>query len=74
VTEGKLYLHWGYSQKLHRRETIEMVARSYIRELEKLIEHCLSEGAGGYTPSDFPLAQINQGELDRAFSEIKFEG
>ena len=30
-----------------------------------MIEHCLSPEAGGYTPSDFPLARWNQAELDR---------
>jgi microcystin synthetase protein McyA len=35
-----------------------------------LIEHCLSPDAGGYTPSDFPVAQLNQQELDDILAEI----
>ena len=33
--------------------------------LEELMEHCRSEGAGGYTPSDFPLAELDQRTLER---------
>jgi len=50
------------------------VAHRYIAALEELIAHCLSEGAGGYTPSDFPLAHVSQDDLDLVFGEIKFEG
>ena len=29
-----------------------------------LVEHCCAPGAGGYTPSDFPLAGLDQAALD----------
>jgi hypothetical protein len=29
-----------------------------------LISHCLSEEAGGFTPSDFPDAELSQTDLD----------
>jgi microcystin synthetase protein McyA len=63
-----LQMHWMYSGGLHRRETIEAVAEGYQAALLKLIEHCLSPEAGGYTPSDFPLAQasdLKPEDLDR---------
>jgi amino acid adenylation domain-containing protein/non-ribosomal peptide synthase protein (TIGR01720 family) len=65
VAQGKLRLTWGYSSKLHRRETIEQIATRFMNSLRDLIEHCRSEQAGGHTPSDFPLANMNQQELDR---------
>src|SRR4030095_15527665 len=34
-------------------------------EAETLAAHCLSREAGGFTPSDFPLAGIGQTALDR---------
>ena len=64
VIEGRLRLAWTFSEKLHCRETIETVAQLYIAELRALIAHCLSAEAGGYTPSDFPLVQLSQSELD----------
>jgi non-ribosomal peptide synthase protein (TIGR01720 family) len=68
VFGGRLQMHWMYSGGLHRRETIEAVAEGYQAALLKLIEHCLSPEAGGYTPSDFPLAQasdLKPEDLDR---------
>ena len=65
VFGGRLQMHWMYSGGIHRRETIEAVAEGYQEALLGLIEHCLSPEAGGYTPSDFPLAHWNQVELDQ---------
>ncbi|HXA86026.1 MAG TPA: amino acid adenylation domain-containing protein, partial [Candidatus Dormibacteraeota bacterium] len=65
VVQGKLRLSWSYSSKLHRQETIERISGRFISNLRGLIAHCRSEQAGGYTPSDFPLANMNQEELDR---------
>ncbi len=42
-----------------------------LEELESLINHCLSV-EGGYTPSDFPDADLNQVELDELLSELDF--
>jgi hypothetical protein len=39
--------------------TIEKLASSYIGSLESLIAHCVSEEAGGYTPSDFALVHTS---------------
>ena len=68
VFGGRLQMHWMYSGGIHRRETIEAVAEGYQEALLGLIEHCLSPEAGGYTPSDFPLAQashLKPEDLDR---------
>jgi non-ribosomal peptide synthase protein (TIGR01720 family) len=73
VARGQLNLSWTYSENIHRRATIERLAQSYVEALRALIAHCQSPEAGGYTPSDFPLAQLDQVELDQAFEEIEFE-
>ncbi|HEX8694772.1 MAG TPA: amino acid adenylation domain-containing protein, partial [Longimicrobium sp.] len=65
VMGGRLGLTWQYSAGVHRRETVEALAREYVAELRALIAHCTSEGAGGRTPSDFPLARATQDEVDR---------
>ncbi|WP_226890041.1 condensation domain-containing protein, partial [Nostoc sp. MG11] len=46
-------------------------AQSYIQAIRSIIEHCQLEDNRGYTPSDFPLAQLNQLELDELLSAIK---
>ncbi len=63
VIGGKLQVSFGFSHKMHRRETIETLAYRYVACLRELILHCCSEEAGGYTPSDFPVADITQKEL-----------
>ncbi|MEW5925951.1 MAG: non-ribosomal peptide synthase/polyketide synthase [Gemmatimonadota bacterium] len=64
VRGGRLELEVGYAEGVHRRETVERLAESYAAELRGLIAHCTSDGAGGWTPSDFPLARLEQAELD----------
>src|SRR6202041_1517339 len=51
--------------------TIERVAGSYLEALRGLISHCKSPEAGGYTPSDFPKAHVNQLALDRLIAGIR---
>ena len=65
VTDGRLQLSWGYSEAVHRRETVERVARECLSILEGLIDHCLAAEGRAYTPSDFPLAGLEQRALDR---------
>ncbi|MCM3338074.1 non-ribosomal peptide synthase/polyketide synthase [Paenibacillus sp. MER TA 81-3] len=67
VSDGELQMMWEYSEHLHKRTTIERLADESISALRNLITHCLSPGAGGVTPSDFPLANITQLELDRLY-------
>ena len=70
VVEGKLQMIWIYSENIHRRETIEHLATLYNSALKALIAHCQSPSAGGYTPTDFPLAELDQQELDELLCEI----
>jgi len=72
VLGGELQVSWVYSEQLHRRETIERVAADYLKALRELIEHCQLDEAGGFTPSDFPLVQLKQEELDSALGEVDF--
>jgi len=50
---------WMYSEQMHRRTSIEGLAQGFIKALRSLI-HCQSPEAGGYTPSDFPAANLSQ--------------
>ncbi|HEU0076802.1 MAG TPA: condensation domain-containing protein, partial [Longimicrobiaceae bacterium] len=64
VRAGCLELQIGYSARVHRPETMQRLAGWYAEELRALIAHCTADAAGGYTPSDFPLAGLSQAELD----------
>ena len=71
IIDGRLQMDWRYSENVHRRATIENLARGFMDALKALIAHCQSPDAGGYTPSDFPEAQLNQQELDDLLNEIR---
>ncbi|BAZ11502.1 amino acid adenylation domain-containing protein [Calothrix sp. NIES-4071] len=73
IESGRLQLSWTYSQNLYCQSTIEGLAQGFIEALRELIAHCLSPETGGFTPSDFPLAKLNQEELDSAFEQISFD-
>jgi non-ribosomal peptide synthase protein (TIGR01720 family) len=65
IVGGQLHVSWTYSKNLHRLETIQHLAAGYVTALEALIDHCLSPEAGGFTPSDFPLADLDEQQLDQ---------
>jgi non-ribosomal peptide synthase protein (TIGR01720 family) len=67
---GRLQLDWTYSENIHRRESIDALAGHFERALHALIEHCQSPDAGGFTPSDFPDAELSQSQLDGLLARI----
>jgi non-ribosomal peptide synthase protein (TIGR01720 family) len=67
---GELKLIITYSQEFHRQSEVEELARHYMKNLRALIAHCESPDAGGYTPSDFAKARVNQKDLDKLLSKI----
>jgi non-ribosomal peptide synthase protein (TIGR01720 family) len=70
VIGGQLRLEWTYSQSFHREHTIEHLAQRFTAALRALIAHCQSHEASGYTPSDFPEANLSQEELDTLTAAI----
>jgi len=70
VMEGCLQLEWTYSEHIHNEATIKQLAQACVAALRRLIEHCVSDGAGGYTPSDFPKAKLGQADLDKLVAQI----
>ncbi|EKT4465671.1 amino acid adenylation domain-containing protein [Pseudomonas putida] len=64
VYQGELVFEWTFSEQVFPPATIEALADDYARELAVLVEHCLAPQAGGVTPSDVPLAGLDQASLD----------
>ncbi|MDH1549377.1 MULTISPECIES: non-ribosomal peptide synthetase [Pseudomonas] len=64
VYGGALQLRWTFSAERYDRQTIAALAEAYRLELLALVEHCLAEGNGSFTPSDFPLAHLTQAQID----------
>ncbi|MBO1419238.1 non-ribosomal peptide synthetase, partial [Streptomyces sp. FH025] len=65
VSEGRLEFTWSYSREVHHRETIARLAAELLDELREIVRHCAEPGAGGRTPSDFPLVRLDQTAVDR---------
>ncbi|HEX7987267.1 MAG TPA: condensation domain-containing protein, partial [Duganella sp.] len=63
VYQGELRLDFSYSSGRFEESTIAALARSCETELRALIAHCCG-GAAGLTPSDVPLARLDQRALD----------
>ncbi|MDQ4074891.1 MAG: condensation domain-containing protein, partial [Chloroflexota bacterium] len=69
VVAGRLQIAWAYSENLHHDDTIRWLAERYHDRLRLLIDHCLSIHTYGYTPSDFPLSDLGQSELDGVIAQ-----
>ncbi|MDC0689465.1 amino acid adenylation domain-containing protein [Mitsuaria sp. RG] len=63
VYAGELALDWSFSSAVFERGQIQRLADEYAEELRLLIAHCTTAGVAGVTPSDFPLARLDQRQL-----------
>ncbi|MDZ8257987.1 non-ribosomal peptide synthetase [Nostoc sp. ChiQUE01b] len=70
ITNEQLQIDWTYSSNIHQHETIENIAQEFVETLQELIAHCLSLENAGYTPTDFPLINLNQLELDQILQNL----
>ncbi|MGW1198622.1 amino acid adenylation domain-containing protein [Streptomyces sp. NPDC002536] len=69
VSEGELRIEWIHSPGNHTTATVERLAGQLLDALREIVAHCLSEGSGGATPSDFPLAGLDQAGVDRVVGD-----
>lgn len=65
VREGRLELAWTYCPARYATDSIERLTSEFVAAVKDLIAHCQQPGAGGRTPSDFPLADLDQLSVDR---------
>ncbi|MGW9556199.1 amino acid adenylation domain-containing protein, partial [Nocardiopsis sp. NPDC055551] len=65
VVDERLVLDLAYSHRLHHEATVRSLASDLVDTLTDLVRFCLSEGVGGASPSDFPLAELDQAAVDR---------
>jgi amino acid adenylation domain-containing protein/non-ribosomal peptide synthase protein (TIGR01720 family)/FkbM family methyltransferase len=70
VSEGRLRFSWSYSANRHTAASVERLANEFIDRLRSLIDHCVNREARGYTPTDFPEAELSQKELDDLMAEL----
>jgi non-ribosomal peptide synthase protein (TIGR01720 family) len=64
VMSGRLEFECAYLPAVHSEAEIVRFAEEFVNALKEIIAHCQLPDAGGRTPSDFPLATIDQSALD----------
>ncbi|NKY87955.1 amino acid adenylation domain-containing protein [Nocardia veterana] len=56
---------WEFATDVLTADEVEELAGLWVHALRGLAGHARTDTAGGYTPSDFPLAAPTQDEIDR---------
>jgi non-ribosomal peptide synthase protein (TIGR01720 family) len=64
VRNGQLLVNWTWASDCQPSLPVEQIAKNYIIQLRSLIQYCLATKRT-HSPSDFPLAKIDQRQLDR---------
>jgi non-ribosomal peptide synthase protein (TIGR01720 family) len=70
VAEGQLHATWAFSPGVHTADTVRRLADGYLDALRAIVDHCRDPEAGGFTPSDFEFAGLDQGGLDALLAQI----
>ncbi|KAA3661229.1 MAG: non-ribosomal peptide synthetase, partial [Chloroflexi bacterium] len=70
IHQGQLHITWIYSPDMHQPATIKRLANNFINALRDIITHCQEPETSGATPSDFPMAQLDQKKLDKLMAKM----
>ncbi|MGD1855931.1 MAG: condensation domain-containing protein [Leptolyngbyaceae cyanobacterium] len=70
IAQDQLRINWRYDTQIHRSETLSTLANQYLSALKSLIAQC-TDNSGGFTPSDFPDADLGQADLDDFISQLE---
>ncbi|HET6762942.1 MAG TPA: amino acid adenylation domain-containing protein, partial [Longimicrobiaceae bacterium] len=70
VIGGRLHVTWTYPTEMYDAATIQALADGFVQALRDLIAHCRDPQAGGFTPSDFAMAGLDQAALDALLSQL----
>ena len=65
VFGGALKLDLSFSQECFDKADIQALAEAIEANLHALVAHCIDPLHSGVTPADFPLADLNQAQLDQ---------
>ena len=64
IEGGQLHFDLNYLKSAFHSGSIKKFANAFKQNLETLIQHCRAQTESHATPSDFPLANLTQEELD----------
>jgi amino acid adenylation domain-containing protein/non-ribosomal peptide synthase protein (TIGR01720 family) len=69
IRDSCLRLQWRFSRERYSESTMQALTDACKTELKTLINHCSTIAVYGFVPSDFPLASLNQVDLDRLIKD-----
>ncbi|MGK5549592.1 amino acid adenylation domain-containing protein, partial [Streptomyces sp. URMC 127] len=61
----ELVASWTWTEQALSEEDVQELTGLWSRALDAFVRHTAQPGAGGRTPSDFPLVPLTQSRLDR---------
>ncbi|MFK0112065.1 amino acid adenylation domain-containing protein [Streptomyces sp. NPDC091217] len=70
VREGRLAVRWSYHAGRYEERTVARLADRLLGELRQQAELHLHAGGAAHTPSDFPLARVDQAQLDELLGRL----
>jgi amino acid adenylation domain-containing protein/non-ribosomal peptide synthase protein (TIGR01720 family) len=71
IRNSNFFITFYFDQDLYAENSICAFANDFKLNLKKIITHCLCKTSKGFTPSDFPLAKLDQAALDDFTYETK---
>ncbi|ALP39316.1 non-ribosomal peptide synthetase (plasmid) [Paenibacillus sp. IHB B 3084] len=70
VTDGKLRLSFAYHKHEYEKATLITVAEGFKRNLEQIIEHCVSQEYTELTASDVSSSNITTAEVEEVYRAL----
>ncbi|MBM0106535.1 amino acid adenylation domain-containing protein [Steroidobacter sp. S1-65] len=74
ISDQKLLLDCRYEGRRYDTSTIERFVARYAHYIEMMVAHCADPTHGGFTPSDFPMAGLEQAQLDTLVASVLSAG
>ena len=70
VAGGRLRVDWAWDERVWQPAAVRSLAERYRETLLSFLRHAESPEAGGFTPSDFLEAGLDQRELDDILADL----
>ena len=71
VSDGKLRVSFSYSANLHESQSIRELSDHYRAALNSILDHAIMpDHSVNYSAADFPLADLNEEDLEELMSDL----
>ncbi len=56
---------WSWAPAMWSEQDVQEIAQHWLAAIQALVDHGTQPGAGGHTPTDFPLAPLSQAQIEQ---------